>query len=232
MTLDPQLDHLANSLDERLPPRALVGVSGAVCVGKSTLAATLAERLTALGRDVDVLCTDSFLYPNADLDERGLTFRKGFPETFDVVRLEQTLIGVRRGAVDVPVYSHATYDVVPGASVPVAADTLIVEGVNVLQDPARRHLDLAIYVHADEVHVREWFTRRFLDLRDAGRNDPGSFYAAMADLDDESITTLASGVWESVNRPNLEQHIGPSRESADVIVEKGPDHQVIAILEP
>ncbi|HLF99792.1 MAG TPA: hypothetical protein VI916_04930 [Acidimicrobiia bacterium] len=231
MSLDPRIDDLARLLDARLPTRALVGISGAVCVGKSTIAAALAGRLTALGREVDILCTDAFLYPNADLDERGLTFRKGFPETFNVVRLEQSLIGARRGAIDVPVYSHATYDVVPDASVQIAADTVIVEGVNVLQDPARRHLDVAIYVDADDAAVKEWFTRRFLALRDGGRSDPGSFYASMADLDDDAIAGLASGVWESVNAPNLEQHIRPSRDTADVIVEKGPAHQVTAIIE-
>lgn len=101
----------------------------------------LADRLAA-----HVLCTDAFLLPNHVLAERGLTLRKGFPETFDRGALVSTVAALREGApsVGIPVYSHAVYDVVPGTTTTVSGDGLVVlEGVNALAPEIRDHLDLA-----------------------------------------------------------------------------------------
>ena len=37
---------------------------------------------------------------------------------------------------------------------------------------------------------------------------------------------MAVGVWEAINLPNLREHIEPTRDHADVVVVKGPDHGV------
>ena len=65
---------------------------------------------------VDLVTTDGFLFPNRVLEERGLMARKGFPESYDVRRLLEFLIGVKSGQprVAAPVYSHLLYDIVPG----------------------------------------------------------------------------------------------------------------------
>jgi type I pantothenate kinase len=85
--------------------------------------------------------TDGFLLPNAELERRDLLHRKGFPETYDQRSLLRFLTEVKCGAaeVDVPVYSHLVYDVLPGESVTVhRPDILLVEGLNVLQTPRPR----------------------------------------------------------------------------------------------
>ena len=98
----------------------VVAVTGSVAVGKSAAAAALAEALSAdtTRAPVSVVCTDGFLYPNRELAARGITERKGFPESFDHDALARFLIAVRDGAPEAhaPVYSHATYDIVDGAS--------------------------------------------------------------------------------------------------------------------
>ena len=107
---------------ERAAPPYIIGVAGSVAVGKSTTARVL-QALLARWPDhprVDLVTTDGFLYPNAELERRGLMDRKGFPESYDVRGLLHFLREVRSGAEEVtaPVYSHVTYDIldVPGSS--------------------------------------------------------------------------------------------------------------------
>ena len=119
----------------------IIGVAGSVAVGKSTTARVL-KALLARWPDhprVDLITTDGFLLPNAELERRGLMDRKGFPESFDTARLLNFLADVKSGVerVEAPVYSHFHYDILPGQKVVVEQpDILIVEGLNVLQ-PAR-----------------------------------------------------------------------------------------------
>ena len=97
----------------------VIGIAGSVAVGKSTTARIL-QALLARWPDhprVDLVTTDGFLYPNAELDGAGLMDRKGFPESYDVRRLVR-VPGRRQGGpaaeVPAPVYSHLVYDIVAG----------------------------------------------------------------------------------------------------------------------
>jgi len=213
------------------PARAVVGVAGPVAVGKTTIVRALAERVAARGRSVRVLTTDAFLLPNAVLGERGLQMRKGFPESYDVVAMAAALARLRAGAtVDVPVYAHERYDVVAGAHDTVEpADVVLIEGIVALQPPAVDHLDLALYVDADEASVRRWFGQRFLRLTAAAAGDPGSFYHRFAAMPADQLAQLAAATWDAINAPNLHQHIAPSAARADVIVQKADDHAIAEV---
>ncbi len=160
----------------------VIGVAGSVAVGKSTTARLLRELLARWPQTprVELLTTDGFLYPNAELERRGLMGRKGFPESYDRRALVRFLSKVKAGRPEVraPVYDHLTYDIVPGGEVVVRRpDVLIVEGLNVLQ-PARPSVeggasdltvsdffDFSIYVDARTSDVRQWYVDRFLSLR-------------------------------------------------------------------
>src|SRR5205823_1240671 len=134
----------ASLLDLRRP--VLFGISGAVGVGKSTTAELVRAELDRMGVGAEVVCTDGFLFRNAELAERGLSARKGFPETFDTDALADVLGRLRAGeaGVVIPVYSHLTYDRVPGPGRTLSpADVVIAEGVNVLQPPVNDLLDMA-----------------------------------------------------------------------------------------
>ena len=77
----------------------VIGVSGSVAVGKSTTARVL-KALLARWPDhprVDLMTTDGFLLPNAELERRGLMERKGFPESFDTARLLRFLGDIKSG---------------------------------------------------------------------------------------------------------------------------------------
>ena len=63
----------------------VIGVAGSVAVGKSTIARLLRELLSRWDDTprVELVTTDGFLLPNAELARRGLMERKGFPESYD-----------------------------------------------------------------------------------------------------------------------------------------------------
>src|SRR6056297_918587 len=94
--------------DDKIP--FILGIAGSVAVGKSTTARVL-KALLARWPDhprVDLITTDGFLYPNAELERRGIMDRKGFPESFDTRRLWRFLGEVKSGKdrFEAPVYSH------------------------------------------------------------------------------------------------------------------------------
>jgi type I pantothenate kinase len=234
---DPRYHELAHELRRRVAPGRplLVGITGPVAVGKSTTAEILHGLLETQGLRADLLCTDCFLLPNSILVDRGLTMRKGFPETFDSDALASCLQRLRAGdlPVLVPVYSHAVYDIVPEARRPVGtADVVLVEGVNALQRPAVDLLDVSIYVDAEEGHVRHWFIRRFLDLCTTAETDDTSFYRMFAAMPDEQRLAVAAGAWDGINGPNLKEHILPSRDRATFVLRKGADHSVLDLEGP
>ncbi|MDR1187398.1 MAG: type I pantothenate kinase [Bifidobacteriaceae bacterium] len=220
----------------------VIGIAGSVAVGKSTVARLLVE-LMARWPDtprVQLLPTDGFLHSNAELARRGLTDRKGFPESYDRGSLLRFLAKVKGGAarVEAPTYSHLRYDVQPDQTMVVTQpDVLIVEGLNVLQ-AARTgwrgadelvvsdFFDFSIYVDADEAPIRRWYVDRFLALRHTAFTDPDSYFHRYASMSAAQATAFAQSVWDSVNSPNLQSNILPTRSRASLILHKGPDHSV------
>ncbi|CAN5166978.1 type I pantothenate kinase [soil metagenome] len=219
----------------------VLGIAGSVAAGKSTTARLLRTLLARnpIHPDVALVPTDGFLYPNRELERRGLMERKGFPESYDLPRLVDFLAGVKGGkAPPVPVYSHLVYDILPGEELEIGRpDILILEGLNVLQagQAARRDVprvlvsdffDLSLYVHAAEKDLRTWFVRRFLEFRETAFHDPASYFRRVTSLSVEESVALADDVWTRINAVNLHENIEPTRERADLIIEKGADHAV------
>ncbi|HMO12050.1 MAG TPA: type I pantothenate kinase [Actinotalea sp.] len=220
----------------------VIGIAGSVAVGKSTTARVLRELMARWPETprVELVTTDGFLLPNHELERRGLMQRKGFPESYDRRGLLRFLAAVKAGSPEVhaPVYSHLSYDIVPGASVQVRRpDVLIVEGLNVLQ-PARPtaagesslavsdFFDFSIYVDARTRDVRRWYVDRFLSLRSTAFARPDSYFHRYAALDDAEATARASEIWDSINEPNLVANILPTRGRATLVLRKGHDHGV------
>ncbi len=227
----------------------IIGIAGSVAVGKSTTARVL-QALLARWPDhprVDLVTTDGFLYPNAVLAERGLMERKGFPESYDLRRLVTFLADLKAGAPEVstPVYSHLSYDILPGESQVIhQPDILMLEGLNVLhgggqagqsgpalqRDDARLfvsdYFDFSIYVDAQPGLIQQWFLERFLHLRSTAFRDPQSFFRRYSELSEEEATAFASRVWSRINEVNLRENILPTRERALLVLEKGPHHRV------
>jgi type I pantothenate kinase len=209
----------------------IAGLTGSVAAGKSTLAAAIADSLAGALR-VDVISTDGFLLPNAELEARGLLMRKGFPESYDMARLCDTLDDARRGPTRVPGYSHARYDVDEALGRTIdRPDLLLVEGLGLApvggDHRAARSLDALIYLDATEEDLEHWFLERFMALWRAAETDPDSFYARFRGMREMEARGFArTAVWRAINLPNLQDHIVQARGAADVLLWKERDHQL------
>ncbi|MFC4032939.1 type I pantothenate kinase [Streptomyces polygonati] len=229
----------------------VIGVAGSVAVGKSTTArllqALLARPETPSGaapgsghRRVELVTTDGFLLPNAELDRLGLMSRKGFPESYDRRALTRFVADVKSGKDEVgaPVYSHLTYDIVPGERLVVRRpDILIVEGLNVLQpalpgkDGRTRigladHFDFSVYVDARTEDIEQWYVGRFRELRATAFHDPDSYFRRFTEVPEAEAMDYAELIWRTVNLANLEENVLPTRGRATLVLRKGPGHRV------
>ena len=220
----------------------IIGVAGSVAVGKSTVARLLREMLSRWPSTprVELITTDGFLYPNAELERRNLMHRKGFPESYDRLALLKFVADIKSGVerVSAPVYSHLSYDIVPGAEVIVESpDVVIVEGLNVLQPPVMGqevalsdYFDFKIYVDADVANVTKWFLGRFEQLREGAFTNPKSYFHKYAEMPFEEALERAIEIWNTINLPNLIENIQPTRSRATLVLQKGSEHAVQSVL--
>ena len=220
----------------------VIGVAGSVAVGKSTVSRLLRELLARWEGTprVELITTDGFLFPNAELERRGILDRKGFPESYDRRALLRFVSLVKSGApvVRAPFYSHLAYDIVSDAEIVVnAPDVLIVEGLNVLQPPAPgRRLavsdlfDFTIYVDARTSDIARWYEERFLSLQRGAFASPKSYFHRYASLSEDEARAKAREIWVGINEPNLVQNILPTRPRASLVLRKGSNHAVSSVL--
>lgn len=220
----------------------IIGIAGSVACGKSTTSRLL-RALLARWPDhpkVEFLPTDGFLLPNAVLRAEGLMERKGFPESYNLPGLLRFLSDIKAGKrnVQAPVYSHLSYDVLKGEKVTIdRPDILIVEGLNVLQTgkPPRDgkaipyvsdFFDFSIYIDAHEDVLKRWYVARFLRLRETAFRNPKSYFHRYATLSDDEAVEIASDIWMRINLLNLQENIVPTRQRADLILQKGAHHAI------
>ncbi|WP_337220303.1 type I pantothenate kinase [Vibrio parahaemolyticus] len=226
--------------EEHAPP-FVIGIAGSVAVGKSTTARILKALLSRWENHpkVALVTTDGFLYPKKVLEERGIMHRKGFPESYDIKRLVEFVSDVKAGKpnLEVPVYSHITYDITDELKKVDRPDVLIIEGLNVLQsgmdyphDPHRvfvsDFLDFSIYVDAESETIEQWYVERFLKFRRGAFTKPGSYFSHYTQLSIDEAKSKAKEIWRNINGLNLELNILPTRERAHLILHKGANHLV------
>jgi type I pantothenate kinase len=228
-------------LGQRIRPAPfIIAVAGSVAVGKSTTARLLQTLVTQWPQrpHTELVTTDNFLYPNAVLEQRGLSDRKGFPESYDRRALLRFVQQVRAGAPEVtaPVYSHLAYDILPGQRQSVRRpDVLILEGINVLQPAPPGALaladffDFSIYVDARTDDIRRWFLSRLRALRDTAFTDPKSPFRRLTQVSAAEVDAFGTRVWTTINEVNLVDNIAPTRARAGLVLYKGADHRVTRI---
>ncbi len=224
----------------------VIGVAGSVAVGKSTSARILRRLLSRWPTTpkVALVTTDGFLLPNEALKREGLMARKGFPESYDLPRILRFMSDIKAGVrdVEVPLYSHLTYDVLTdNTQIIDQPDILIVEGINVLQTGrpprdgrgipnASDFFDFSVFMDAEEPDLRAWYIERFFSLRNGAFKDPKSYFHRYSKLSDQETFETATRIWESINLVNLRENILPTRPRADLVLRKGSDHKVRSVF--
>lgn len=118
-------------------PRVVVGVTGAVASGKSTLARALSPC---------VVSTDHYL-PDY---ERTPEHLRDLPESSDLARLARDLADLRAGRpARIPLWSFDTHSRVGEQEVS-PAPLIVVEGLHALHALPRAQVDLAVFVEAPQ----------------------------------------------------------------------------------
>lgn len=243
-----KLFHATNNFlhtnDRKVP--YVIGIAGSVAVGKSTTARILRRLLSRWTNHpkVDLVTTDGFLMPNAVLEREGLMARKGFPESYDLPSILRFMSDIKAGTrnVTAPIYSHLSYDVLPGEVVTIdQPDILIVEGINVLQTgrPPRDgrgipnvsdFFDFSIYIDAEISDLQDWYVDRFFSLKNGAFRDPKSYFHRYSALTDDEAKSTALRIWETINLVNLRENVLPTRPRADLVLRKGNDHLVRSVF--
>lgn len=167
------LDELADIVGRRTAARTIVAVAGAPGAGKSTFAASLAQRLndTTPG-SAAVLPMDGFHFDDMLLESLGLRSRKGAPETFDIGGLRHMLLRLRgneESDVAVPVFDRSIEIARAGARlIPRSVRHVVVEGNYLLLDRApwsdlHSLFDVTVALAVPEIVLRERLTQRWRD---------------------------------------------------------------------
>lgn len=214
----------------------IIGIAGSVAVGKSTTARLLQKLLSQCFPQwkTQLMTTDGFLYSTKELKEKGLLERKGFPESYNMASLLSCLNQIKSGQfTKVPVYSHEKYDIIPNEYLLIEQpDILIVEGINVLQNPDNEQLyvrdffDFSIYIDAKTEHIERWYKERFDLILESAKHHPKDYYYSLANQSKEVTQDVANSIWESVNKRNLEEYILPTKNRADLILHKSHNHLI------
>eukprot|EP00826_Nyctotherus_ovalis_P025401 TRINITY_DN19694_c0_g1_i1.p1 TRINITY_DN19694_c0_g1~~TRINITY_DN19694_c0_g1_i1.p1 ORF type:complete len:148 (+),score=2.15 TRINITY_DN19694_c0_g1_i1:37-444(+) len=115
-------------------------------------------------------------------------------------------------------------------------DVLIIEGINTLQLPSSEQIyvsdftDFSIYVDARAKLIEEWYLERFKALLKLAKDDPDNYYHSYTKVPLDAAVESAKNIWYSVDLPNLEDYILPTRSRADMIIHKGEQHIIDQVM--
>jgi type I pantothenate kinase len=197
----------------------VVGITGGIAAGKSTLAAAVAD---ALGWPA--VSTDGFIVADAG-------DRKGYAESYDAAALTAFIDAIRNeGRARAPRYSHLHYDVVGYDEI--ESSTVVIDGLH-LGNPTlgiRDRIDVLVHLDAPTDTLSTWYLTRFQELRTLAKDDPTAFLHPYKDLEPEVLDGMAMQVWRDLNAVVVDTEVRPHEATADVIVRLDADHNTAELI--
>ena len=124
------LDNLKNDLKNRY----FIALSGPPASGKSTISEKLVKDLTLKGHNSSILQMDGFHYDDQILKQKSFLFKKGAPETFDVMGFLNFLFRLQNeNEVAIPIFDRSL-ELSRSSAVIISKETrvVIVEGNYIL----------------------------------------------------------------------------------------------------
>ena len=189
---------------------------------------------------VELVTTDGFLLPNAELERRGLMERKGFPESYDRRALLRFVSEVKSGSRRCAHRSTRTWPTTScrrGRERRARPTCSSSRGSTCCsRRPPARSLavsdlfDFTIYVDARTSDIARWYVERFLSLQRGAFADPRrtSTASRRSPRRRRGRRRWTSGA-ASTSR-TCEQNILPTRARASLVLRKAANHTVETVL--
>ena len=199
-------------------------------------------RALARAPHVALVTTDGFLYPNAELERRGLLHRKGFPESYDRKALLRFVIDIKSGKDEV-----AGADVLPpglrrrprragrGQAAPTSSSSRAStsssrRGSARTAAPGWRSATSSTSPSTStprRTDIRQWYVERFLRLRETAFRDPASYFTKYAALSDDAGRRRGRTDLGHDQRPQPGRRTSrPPARRATLVLRKDRDHSV------
>ena len=197
----------------------VVGITGGIAAGKSTVAAAVAE---ALGWPA--VSTDGFI--RADAGDR-----KGYADSYDAAAVAAFLHAIRSdGRAIAPRYSHLHYDVVGHDEI--VSDCVVIDGLHLGHNAigVRDRIDLLVHLDAPTEVLSRWYLARFQELREQAKHDPTAMLHPYRDMAGDVLDGMAMQVWHDLNAVVVDTEVRPTESAADLLVRLDDAHGVLEII--
>ncbi len=212
----------------------LVGITGPIASGKTTLAEKITTHLSLKFIDLNIInvCTDSFLYTNEQLKYLNIFHEKGYPWSFDLKKFQRFLLAIKSGHgfhEELYQYSQDLKDLNLKNKISINPDSqkkniYLIEGIALLFKE-QQHLecyahmcDFSVYIDVAEEELKYRSINRFLNSWRQAQLKPNDYFKDIINWPKEKVESKALTIWEQVNSKLNKNYLVSQKPYMDEIV--------------